>query len=105
MKKAVILIQIFFHGILRRAVWVILLSFGLLFSIGCYMFVYGKEPVLAINQMVYGQAVLTFVFMMLGIENSKKSVNNSYMSDADGLSGSSSYFFGASYYMYDTNNC
>ena len=68
MRKLIILIQLFIRIIVRRAVWISLLSFGLIFTIFCFLYVYGNEPFLALNETVYGQAVLTLVFMMMGIE-------------------------------------
>lgn len=68
MRKLILLIRLHIQSIIRRFIWMILLSFGLLFILGCYYFVYPREPYLAINQTAYGQALLTLIFMMIGIE-------------------------------------
>ncbi|MFA5675183.1 MAG: hypothetical protein WDA65_01560 [Christensenellales bacterium] len=68
MRKLFLLTRMQIQAYTRRRVWIILLSFGFLFTLVCYYFVYPKEPYLAINQTAYGQAVLTLIFMMIGIE-------------------------------------
>ncbi len=68
MRALITLIKINIQGIVKRAAWVAALAFGVLFSIGCYIYSYSKEPEIAISQMVYGQAILTLTFMLIGIE-------------------------------------
>lgn len=68
MRKFFLIIYMYIQSFARRKAWMILLGFGLLFTLFCYMLVYSKEFNLALQQTVYGQVVLTLTFMMMGIE-------------------------------------
>ncbi len=59
---------IYLKNFTKKIIWIFLFTFAVAFSIGCYLYVYSIEPLRAVNQMVYGQAVLTYVLMMIGIE-------------------------------------
>ncbi len=62
------IMRIYIQAFTRRTLWMILLAFGFIFTLFCYVYVYGKEPYLALNQTSYGQAMLTLIFMMMGLE-------------------------------------
>lgn len=56
--------------IIRKKVWCILLSVGIVASIGCFYLAYllGADPIMTLSQTVFGQALLTLSFMMIGVE-------------------------------------
>ncbi len=68
MRKLFITTRIFIQAFVRRTVWMVFLAFGLLFTLGCYLFVYRGQVNLALQETVYGQVMLTLTFMMMGIE-------------------------------------
>lgn len=68
MERIIRITELQLVSVFRRPVWWILLAFGTFFSIGCFIYVYDKDPFISINQMSYGQAVITIVVMMIGVE-------------------------------------
>lgn len=68
MRNFFLIVRTQIQAFTRRMVWMLLLTFGVLFTLGCFFYVYPIESYLALNQTAYGQVVLTLVFMMFGIE-------------------------------------
>ena len=68
MGKTIRLTRFQILSMFRRPIWWILLAFGTAFSLGCFIYVYNKDPFIAVSQMSYGQAIITIVIMMIGIE-------------------------------------
>lgn len=56
--------------ILRKRVWRIVFFCGLAVTLGCYWCAYllNADPIMVMSQTVFGQALLSLTFMMLGIE-------------------------------------
>lgn len=56
--------------ILRKKVWISLLITGIIITLACfyYPFVVNEAPIAIMSQTVFGQAMLTLSFMMMGIE-------------------------------------
>lgn len=56
--------------IARKGIWHVLFSFGLAATLGCFYYAYAVNaaPITIMSQTVFGQAILTLSFMMLGIE-------------------------------------
>ncbi|MEA4831215.1 MAG: hypothetical protein VB118_01195 [Oscillospiraceae bacterium] len=68
MSKFLLLVRMYIQAFTRRKVWMSLLFFGVIFTLGCYLLVYDHEYLLALPQTCYGQIIFTLVFMMMGIE-------------------------------------
>lgn len=56
--------------ILRKKVWISLLITGIIITLACfyYPFIVNEAPIAIMSQTVFGQAMLTLSFMMMGIE-------------------------------------
>lgn len=62
------IIPIFVRSFTRRAVWMILLSLGVAGTLSYYWLASGDEPRFALHMTTFFQALLTFVFAIMGIE-------------------------------------
>lgn len=60
--------------IVRKKLWIILLAVGIVVTLGCfyYPFFVSAAPIIMMSQTVFGQAMLTLLFMMMGIELRKE---------------------------------
>lgn len=56
--------------IIRKKIWIVLIAVGIIFTLGCfyYPFIVNAAPIMIMSQTVFGQAILTLTFMMMGIE-------------------------------------
>ncbi|MEA4831217.1 MAG: hypothetical protein VB118_01205 [Oscillospiraceae bacterium] len=68
MRKFLLIVRMYIQAFTRRKVWMSFLCFGVIFTLGCYLYVYDHEYILAMLETCYGQIILTLVFMMMGIE-------------------------------------
>lgn len=70
MRKVFLMLRNQVRRIMRKTVWSILFSLGLAVTLGCfyYAFAVNADPIMMMSQTVFGQAMLTLSFMMLGIE-------------------------------------
>lgn len=70
MQKIYFLLRNQIRRVARKIVWHVLFSGGLATTLGCfyYALVIDATPITIMNQTVFGQAVLSLSFMMLGIE-------------------------------------
>ena len=70
MRKVLLLLQHQIKRIMRKTAWRILFALGLVATLGCfyYAFAVHADPIMMMSQTVFGQAILTLSFMMLGIE-------------------------------------
>jgi len=71
-RRFILLTQTQIKGCLFKKVWIILLCLAICSAITIYCYVYNKEPMIAISQTAFSQAVLTAVFLMMGIEISRE---------------------------------